>query len=167
MLRRVAGATTDTHMLSVERVSGLGVIESLGGRSPVNHLEVFTVVIRMALDARHTRRVGAGIGGMKALVGLDLVGDFLMALKTLEREGLGGDFVAFDAIRTSCQALVGLGERSRGNLRDCRSGQRESEAQEQGQGVLAYSSSQIRASRGRSIDARRIAKWGLSHSTDP
>jgi len=51
VLCRVAGAATHARVLSVERVSSLGVIESLRGRSPMNHLKIGSVVIRMALDA--------------------------------------------------------------------------------------------------------------------
>ena len=123
VLRRVAGAATHARVLSVERVSGLGVIESLRRRSPVNHLEIGSVVIRMALDACCSRRAGPGIGRMKTLVRLNLVGNFLMALQTLERGGLGGNFMTLDAIRRPSKALVRPGKRTGGNLRICGSGE--------------------------------------------
>jgi hypothetical protein len=54
VLRVVAGTAADTLMFTIERVSGLCMIESLGCRIPVHHLEIGAVVIGVALDARST-----------------------------------------------------------------------------------------------------------------
>lgn len=109
------------------------MIETLRGWSPVNHLEFGTVVIRMALDARRSGRAGPGIRRMKPFVRLYLVGNFLVAIQTLERGGLGGYFMTLDTICRPSKALVCLGKRTGGYLRICSSSQTKPDAENQGQ----------------------------------
>ena len=122
-------------MLSIERVSGLGVIEPLRSRSPVNHLEIFSVVIRMALCACRARRAGQWIRRMQALFLLNLRGDFFMALEAPERKTLRRYLMTLDAICRPSKALVRSGKRSWGYLRICSSSQKKSEAQNRGQAL--------------------------------
>jgi len=110
MLRRMAGAATDAHVLSVEGVSRSRMVEALRGWVPVNHLEVDPVVIRMAFDAGHTRCGRTREGGVKPLVLLQLDGDFLVTFQTAELRAPCGDCVTLYAICVSIQALVCAGD---------------------------------------------------------
>jgi len=52
MLHVVTIPATDSGMLAVQHVASRSVIEALRSWIPMDHLEIHTVVIRVALDAR-------------------------------------------------------------------------------------------------------------------
>jgi len=69
---------------------------------------------------------------MKTLVRLNLVGNFLMALRTLERGGLGGNLMTLDAIRRPGKAVVRPSKRTGRYLRICGSGETKPSRQNKG-----------------------------------
>jgi len=69
---------------------------------------------------------------MKSLVRLNLVGNFLMALQTLERGSLGGYLMTLDAIRRPGKTLVCPGKRTGRYLRICGSGETKPSRQNEG-----------------------------------
>ena len=88
-LRIVAGAAGNADVFSVERESGLGVVEAFGRRIPMDQREVLPVVVRVAFHACRSRGPCMRIGGMKPLVALQLIGDLAVALHTAKRGRLG------------------------------------------------------------------------------
>ena len=76
-------------VLSVEHISGLGVVEPFARRRPVKHVEVFAVVIGMALDAGRALRPTVGIGGMKAFLKAKFEGNLLVALNAAKGRRFG------------------------------------------------------------------------------
>src|SRR5581483_11990183 len=117
MLRRMAGATTHTYMLAVERVPSLRMIEARGSWRPVDHLEVRAVVIRMAFRAGRARRSRPREGRMQALILLNLCGNLPMGFKAFEGGCPGGNLVAVDAVGIAAQALMRARQRAWRNLR--------------------------------------------------
>jgi len=110
VLRCVAGPAAYADVLAVERIPGLGVIETLRRGIPVDEGEILTVVIRMALDAGCPLWPFAGIGGVEALV-LDQLGlDLLVAIDTAKGGRPGGYLVALYAVGGSLETVVGLGK---------------------------------------------------------
>lgn len=106
MLRGMAGTAIHPHVLAIKHVSSLGVIESLRSRIPVHHLEVHAVVVRVAFHAGLPWRAIAWEGRVQPPIAVNLLRNFTMALKTLERWSLGRDLVTLDAVRIPVQALV-------------------------------------------------------------
>jgi len=51
VLRCVARAAPHSHVFAIECVARLRMIETFGGWTPVNHIEVHAVVVGMAFDA--------------------------------------------------------------------------------------------------------------------
>jgi hypothetical protein len=113
----MAGTTTDTDVLAVERESCLRMIEARGRRGPVNHVEVCAVVIRVAFHTTCASRSRSRKCSMEAFVLLHLISDLTVALETFERGCTSGHFMALDAIGASVQVLVGLCQRTGRDLR--------------------------------------------------
>ncbi len=114
-------------MLSFQDIAGLGVVESLFGRFPVNNLEVHAVMFGMAANAllvvglRHQESVIAAVG-------CEALGNLNMALETLEVLSATCKPVAGRAVCRSAQELVGSRKRARGNLSGHRQGPEKNEA---------------------------------------
>lgn len=68
-------------MLSIERIAGFGVVETLRGWFPMNHLEVDAVVVGMAFNARSSGSASARECGMETCVSPDFAGDFGVAFE--------------------------------------------------------------------------------------
>ena len=117
MLQHVAGPATHADMFAVQDIASRCVIESLGRRIPMNHLEIHSVVIGMAFDARCSRRCRSRKRRMKALVMLEFACNFPVAFKTFERWSSRRNLVALNAIRISAQPLMRRRQRPRRNLR--------------------------------------------------
>ncbi len=116
VLRGVAAAAGGGGVLSVQNVAGLGVVESLRRGIPMDHIEVFAVVIGVALDAGLAGRAGQGIGGVQAVMAVDLGGDFAMALHAAKGRRPRRDGVALGTVGGPVKALMRLGEGARRNL---------------------------------------------------
>src|SRR5579871_1972717 len=104
------------RVLSIKDVPGLGVIEALRRRIPMQHVEVFAVVIGMALDACSSGRACLRIGGVQATVRLQFVADLAVAFDAAETCRAGGDRVALRAVGRAVEAFVCLRQRARRNL---------------------------------------------------
>lgn len=85
MRRLMAGATTHAHVLPIQRIAGLRVVESLGRRIPVQQGEVLAVVVRVTLYAGRACWPGLRIRGVQSLMLLKLRSDLLVALDTSKR----------------------------------------------------------------------------------
>lgn len=94
MLRSVTTAARDGCMLPVKHISRLGVIKPFRRWIPVNHIEVFAVVIRMTFDARVRLRECK----MQALAILNLNSNFLVTFSTKEFSRTSGNSVTLGAI---------------------------------------------------------------------
>jgi hypothetical protein len=103
-------------VLSVEHIAGFGVIKPLWRGVPVEHVEVFAVVIGVALDARRSRWARQRISRVQAVVALNLVGDLAMTLAAPERGRAGGDHVALGTVGGAVHTLMGARERAGGYL---------------------------------------------------
>ena len=106
MLGGVATAAGERCMLAVEYVAGLAVIETLGRGIPVDHVEIFSIVIRVTLDARRAGSAGQGIGRVQPVVALDLGSNFAMTFRAAKRGGAQRGSVALDAVGRTVEALV-------------------------------------------------------------
>jgi hypothetical protein len=97
------------RVLSFQRIAGLGVIESLFGRFPVNDLEFHAVVFGVAANAllvvglRDENRVIAAMGS-------DALGNLSVAFEALEVLIPTCKSVAGRAVRRPTQKLVRSGE---------------------------------------------------------
>jgi hypothetical protein len=78
-------AAFETGMFAIERISSLVVVEFFLRRLPVNQPEAFTVVFGMTAHAIFIGIISFDDTGMEALVHLESLGDFRMALQALER----------------------------------------------------------------------------------
>ena len=117
VLRGVAGAAGDRGVLPVQHIAGLAVVKAPGSGVPVQHVEVFAVVVRVAFDAGCTRRATLWERGMQTTVVLDFIGDFGVALRAAKCGGTCGDRVALGAIGRAIEPLMGLGKRAGRDLR--------------------------------------------------
>jgi len=66
----------------------------------------------MALHTGRAGRAGQGIGGVQAMVAINLRGNFAVALSTSERRGARGNRVTLGAVGRAVEALVRLGKRA-------------------------------------------------------
>lgn len=117
MLRHVAGTATHPDMFSVEDVTSRRMVESLGRRIPMNHLEIHSVVIGMAFDARCSRRCRSRKSGMQSGVMLQFASNFTVTFDAFERWSSRRNLVALNAIRVSAQRLMRRCQWPRRNLR--------------------------------------------------
>lgn len=120
MGRGMAGAAAHAGMFPVEQITGLGVIEALGGWVPVQHRKSFAVVVRVALRAADPGRARLRERGVQTMMLLQLVCNLPMAFRTTKRRCLGGDRMALGAIVRRAEALVCPSQRSGRNLCACR-----------------------------------------------
>lgn len=132
--------TSHPRMFSRERITGLGMIESLLGWLPVDQRKLSAVVFGMAARAilRHPGFVHDGVVESPRLRQSSC--DFLMAVKALERAALGPELVARRAL---CRAIHGLMCSGKGAGRDLRvrrnsgTGQQKSNVQQTDASFLA------------------------------
>lgn len=94
----MTGAATDAEMLAVKRVSSFRVIESFGCWIPVDHLEVFAVVVGVAFYAGRAWRRGSRICRVKSLSLLQFISNLLVAFEAAKVRCAGRDLVALDAV---------------------------------------------------------------------
>ena len=80
VLGGVAIAASGGCVFPIQDIAGLGVVEALHRRVPVEHVEVFAVVVGVALYAGRAGRAGQRIGGMQAVVALHLGGNLAVTL---------------------------------------------------------------------------------------
>lgn len=127
ILRLVALAAIHAHMLAVEHIAGLGVIESLGRRIPVQQCEILPVVIGVALDAGLTGLARGGEGAVEAAMLLKFCGNLAMAFGAAKRPLAHRLSVALGAIGRSLEAVMGArqGPRRYLCLRGARNSHRE------------------------------------------
>jgi len=113
VLRGVATLALSERMLAVKHVSGLGMIEPVWRGLPMQHVEVFTIMVRMALYAGPRLRKYE----VKSASILNLRGNLFVAFGAAKSGRSSGDRVTLRAIGGPVQALMGAGQRSRRNLR--------------------------------------------------
>jgi hypothetical protein len=116
VLCRVTGSATDSGVFAVEQKACCRVVETLGSRIPMNHLEVRAVVIGVAFYARLTRQAGVRKRCMQALALLNLRGNFPVTFGAAEGWRFGVALVALDAVCSSGQALMRSRQRAGRNL---------------------------------------------------
>lgn len=117
MLCVMAGSASDTDMPAVENISGFRMIES--GRSwlPVDHREVFAVVIGVAAGTGRALRSGLGISRVQSSMCFDLRGNFAVTIEAAKLRRAGRNLVAFGAVGGAAQGLVRTRQRAGRNLR--------------------------------------------------
>jgi hypothetical protein len=77
----MALATTDRRVFTVQRPSGLFVIEALLRRFPVNKLELLSVMFGVTTGAVLFRIISLHHRGMKSLVCVESLANFSMTLQ--------------------------------------------------------------------------------------
>lgn len=131
VLRGVAGAAGDRGVLPVQHIAGLAVVKALGSGVPMQHVEIFAVVVRVAFDAGSAGRSTLGERGVQTVVILDFRGDFGVALCAAKRGGTRGHGVALSAVGRAIEPLMGLGERAGRDLCTHRYGSEEKTEQKE------------------------------------
>ena len=106
ILDGVAIAASCGCVLSIQDVAGLGVVESLRRGIPMEHVEVFAIVVRVALDACRAHGASHGVSGVQPVVTVNLSGNLTVALGAAEGCGARGDHVALGAVGGAIQALM-------------------------------------------------------------
>ena len=99
MRGRVALGAIDLRVLSLQHVAGLRVIKALLRWCPVNQLEVFAVMLGVAVRAR----LLIGESGVKPLSAAQFAGDFSMAARAVEHHRPSSHNVAGSALRRAVQ----------------------------------------------------------------
>ena len=154
-------------MFAIERETGLGVVESPGCGIPVEHLEVFSVVIGVAFYACCAGRSGTRIGCVQPFVLLQLSGYFFVTLEAAESWGSGGNLMTLDAVRTAREALVRAGKWPRRYLSICCGGQEEGDDERNCAEEGSEACWQVVAAPDIGEDLCHKSLGGLSHGTDP
>ena len=106
VLRIVTGTTPNPDVLAVNPVARLRVIESSGARIPMDHGELFTVVVGMAFYASGARRPGLRILCMESFVQGQLGRNFGVAIQAMEGGRLSRDGVALHAVARTVKLFV-------------------------------------------------------------
>lgn len=117
VLRLVARTAGRAHVLPIQRESGLGVIESLRRRIPVQHREILAVVVGMAFYASFTRPAFIRKSAVQPAMLLRLRGNLAVAFGTAERSLAHRLCMALGAVSRSLQIVMWTRQRSGGNLR--------------------------------------------------
>jgi hypothetical protein len=91
---RMTALAIQPSMFTVERIPGLGVIETSDGWCPTNEREIFSVVCGVVLHATLAAVGLTEIGSVQTAIGSQPRGYFFMTLETLECGFTRGDGVA-------------------------------------------------------------------------
>lgn len=116
VLFAVACAAAYAHMLSVQRVPGLYMVEARWRRVPVHHLKVDAVVVGMTFRARRAGRTRTRIRGVQSAVLIEFCCDLFVTFKAPERRRSGRDRMTLRAVCISAQALMPSRQRPGRNL---------------------------------------------------
>jgi hypothetical protein len=100
----------NSRVLAVQEIAGLGMVESLLGRLPTDHLKVHPVVIGMAARAIFVPILPLHHHGMKPQILCESLVDFRVALQALEAGAQDGEFVAGRALAYAGEGFVGSGK---------------------------------------------------------
>ena len=120
IFRLVTFFAGNSHVLSLEDKTCLGVIELFAARIPSNEGKIHAIMIGMAFRAFLTRGIRADKGRVQSALVDNAVADFGVAFQTLQLRSAAFQIVALRAIRRSIERLVGSCEGSRRNLRASR-----------------------------------------------
>ena len=107
---------SDGSVFPLECITCLSVVEFLLRRFPVDHLEILTIVIRVAADAILAARLKIDDGRVESPMGNQSQGDFRMALQTLQTLASHGQAVTRNALSGTVKGLMSTRKRPRGNL---------------------------------------------------
>jgi len=105
----------------------------------MDHLEIYAVVIGVALYAGGARRAGAGKGRVEAAILLQLAGDLTMTIEALERWFPRGNLVTLNAVGIAAQTLVRFCQRARRDLGRCAQGESDDRKSDQSRNNAAGS----------------------------
>ena len=123
-------------MLPIQGESGLRVIESLWGRIPVQHREIFAVVVGVAFYASFTRPAFIRKSAVQPTMLLQLRGNLAVAFGTAERSVAHRLGMALCAVSRPFQIVMGTRQRSGRDLRMRRRGNSHKHQQEHGNAGL-------------------------------
>jgi len=118
--RLVAIPAIEPGMPTLERVSGLCVIELILRSFPVNELKLFSIMFGMTTNATAPRPFRADHPGMPPASLFESLADLLMAVKAFEFRRSLARIVAVVAVRRTGEKLVRLRQRARRDLSPCR-----------------------------------------------
>jgi len=120
---RVAFFAGDIGVLALQRVAGEAVIKFCRRRFPVDDVEIFAVVFEVAANAILASGIIHPKLEMVAVFGGEGLGDFLVAIETLEGRSAAAELVTGIALGGAAQRGVRFGERAGRNLRTGNSGE--------------------------------------------
>lgn len=116
MTGRVAAVAGDFGVLTFESVPCLPVIEVVMGRFPFDDVELSPQVLGMATDAVLIACQVLGYSGVEAPLVCQPQSDFGVATKTFKLSLAQPEAMAGVAVGVALKTLVGMRERSRGDL---------------------------------------------------
>lgn len=114
--RRVAFLASNSGVFPFQLVTGHLVIKLFLRRLPVNQIEIFAVVLKVAANAVFAIGIAHLNLEVVAVLGGKAPGDFLVAIHALKGRSVGAELMAARALRRSCQRLVGFGKWPRRDL---------------------------------------------------
>jgi hypothetical protein len=138
ILRLVARTACHADVLPIQGESGLGVIESLRRRIPVQHREILAVVVGMAFYASFTGSAFIRKSAVQPAMLLQLRGNLAVAFGTAERSLAHRLGMALGAVSRSLQIVMWTRQGSGGNLRMRRPRNSQQDQQDHGRAGLFH-----------------------------
>lgn len=135
MLRCMAGAAGGCCVFAVEKIARLAVVKASGRWIPMQHVEVFAVMVGVAFDAGRPWRAAQRKASVQAVVVLDFGRNFRVTFGAAKCCGASGNGMTLGAVGGATECLMGPGQRAGRNLRASR--QRKNQAAQQSKGSEA------------------------------
>ena len=103
-------------MFSLQRVAGKLVVEFFEWFFPVNQIEIFAVMLEMAVNAIPPVGIWQLESRVVSVLGIEALRNLLVAIEAFECRRARAELMAAGALRCAGQRLVRLGKRPRRNL---------------------------------------------------